>query len=289
MEGDVMNFTPGVYYDIPDADYHAIKAMSASQLRRLNKSPLHFRNIPEETEPQRFGTLAHLAVLEPHRLDSYVVIPETRHNGKDDIKFVRSGKHWEEFQAANASAAGFVTVKEMADAKRISESVNANPSVRAILQGNHEVMLLWNDPLFGPSKARIDVLGSGFATDLKTAAEVSPWGFDRACRRYGYHIQAAWYLRGMEACDVGDKHTLFKFAAVESKSPFDCAAYRCDAIFIKEGLDTIHGCGVILGECEASGVWPGAWPEEQILTWTYFDDERELMFSEGEGDGMATD
>lgn len=269
-----------IIHSMPFEEYIAINAMSASKLRALYKSPLHFREPQAENEPQKFGTLAHTAVLEPHRLVQYVVLPETRISGGKEVKFVRNGAAWEEFQAQYPNAVGFVTKQEISDANRLAASIRTNPSALAAMKGEYEVTLLWDDPLFGPSKARPDVLGEGFAADLKTASEISPWGFGRACRRYGYHIQAAWYLRGMAYCDLGDRN-IFRFIAAEPKPPFDSAVYRCDDIFIAEGKYAIEGMSTQLADCEATGVWYGAWPEEQILTWPDIDG-KEMTFSDEE-------
>lgn len=265
--------------NMPFSEYIAIEAMSASRLRALYKSPLHFKEPQVDTEPQKFGTLAHTALLEPHNLDKYVVMPETRMNGGKEVKFVRNGQAWEEFQAQYPNAAGFITAKEMADVKRLAASVHSNPSALAAMKGEYEVTLLWDDPLFGKAKARLDILGEGFAADIKTASEISPWGFYRACRRYGYHIQAAWYLRGMTFCNLGDN--IFRFIAVEPKAPFDSAVYRCDDIFIAEGKYAIEGMATQLADCEETGIWYGAWPVEQILTWTEIDG-KEMTFSDEE-------
>lgn len=269
-----------IIHGMPFSEYIAIEAMSSSKLRALYKSPLHFKEPQAESEPQKFGTLAHTALLEPDNLEKYVVLPETRISGGKEVKFVRNGAAWDEFQAQYPNAAGFITAKESSEAKRLVASVRSNPSALAAMKGEYEVTLLWDDPLFGKSKARLDILGDGFAADLKTASEISPWGFGRACRRYGYHIQAAWYLRGMVYCEIGDK-PFFRFIAAEPKPPFDSAVYRCDDIFIAEGKYAIEGMAVQLADCEETAIWYGAWPEEQILTWPEIDG-KEMTFSDEE-------
>lgn len=266
-----------ISHGVPFSEYIAIDAMSSSKLRALYKSPLHYKEPQTDTEPQKFGTLAHTALLEPDNLAQYVVLPETRISGGKEVKFVRNGAAWEEFQAQYPNAAGFITAKEHAEAKRLVASVRSNPSALAAMKGEYEVTLIWDDPLFGKSKARLDILGDGFAADLKTASEISPWGFARACRRYGYHIQAAWYLRGMAYCGLGD--AMFKFIAAEPKPPFDSAVYRCDDIFIAEGKYAIESLAIQLADCEETGIWYGAWPVEQILTWPDIDG-KEMTFSD---------
>ena len=65
--------------------YHAHPALSASGLKLLQKSPLHYwaeyldPNRPERvaTNAQRIGTMVHTATLEPHLFDEqFTVLPE---------------------------------------------------------------------------------------------------------------------------------------------------------------------------------------------------------------------
>ena len=68
-----------------NAEYHARPEVSASQLKILKRSPLHFwdrflnpdKPIVEPTPNMILGTLVHAAVLEPEQFDKrYIVVPE---------------------------------------------------------------------------------------------------------------------------------------------------------------------------------------------------------------------
>jgi hypothetical protein len=72
---------PGIYLDMPEADYFAIPALSFSTMKRLQVSPLNCwhhhlnpdREEPKETPAMRFGSALHTAILEPDKFDSRYV------------------------------------------------------------------------------------------------------------------------------------------------------------------------------------------------------------------------
>ena len=64
-------FAPGVHYALPFADYLAIDALSASGMKRLLQSPLHYQAdrlvARKPSAAMNFGIAAHLLTLEPDR------------------------------------------------------------------------------------------------------------------------------------------------------------------------------------------------------------------------------
>lgn len=74
-----MKFQPGIYFDLPEDDYHAIPALSASGIKRLQGSTMDFWAYswmnPERDEDdpdsiaRLLGKAHHVAVLEPHRFE----------------------------------------------------------------------------------------------------------------------------------------------------------------------------------------------------------------------------
>ena len=66
--------------------YHALKAVSPSQIKVLGRSPLHYfdqflaedREKREPTPAMLMGTALHTAVLEPELWDSTIAVPPAR-------------------------------------------------------------------------------------------------------------------------------------------------------------------------------------------------------------------
>lgn len=174
------------------ADYFAVKALSATLLKHVAKSPAHAKafedGLFEETAAQNGGTLCHLLTLEPRRVETEVAVFKGR----------RAGKAWESFEAENAKKL-IVTESEYAEAKQRAQAVRANPDAAKLLaQGEAEVSILWElDGL--PAKSRLDWLSSEAIVDLKFSKDSSVEGYPREAWRYGLPLQAAFYTDAVKA------------------------------------------------------------------------------------------
>lgn len=75
MKPGSISFDPGIYFDLPEEQYHAARALSCSGMKQLAVSPLQYwhHNLnpnaepSEETAAQRFGKAAHCLGIEPQR------------------------------------------------------------------------------------------------------------------------------------------------------------------------------------------------------------------------------
>jgi hypothetical protein len=93
--------------------------------------------------------------------------------------------------------------------------------------------------------------------DYKSTASAAPADVEKAIARYGYHIQLAWYLRGLRALGLADERAEGVLVMQEKTPPYlvtvvqpDATAMRMADIRIREALD-------IYAECTATGRWPG--------------------------------
>jgi len=252
--------TPGIYEGLDFAQYLNIRAMSASSLKLLAMSYLNYRDGGgKSSNSLSFGTLAHSAILEPDSLANAAIVPDRRVNdsGKD-VKFVRSGAHWDSWKKDRENME-IVREADFEKAAALSAAVNGNPAVKSELSGKKEVTIVWRRDDVGLCKCRFDVLDEDRKTgaDLKTAADISPRAFSAAVLRYGYHIQAAWYLSGARAAGIDVER--FVFIPVESSPPFDSTVYESVTPMIKAGESDINKAistflrGPLLE-------WPGKYP-----------------------------
>jgi len=248
----------GVFHDMTFADYLASPAMSNSGLKRLRKSPAHWfaGNDPEaEQKPSlRRGSLLHTMVLEPHALQArYIVKP-------DGMTFsTKEGKAWRDAVPAGVE---IVTSPEYRTAERQAKNLRAVPEIAALLgAGESEVSFFWIDPETGIScKGRADWVfrtDSGVVLlDLKTAESADPDGFAKACARYGYHMQAAWYADGWR--EATGQHVLgFVFGAVESGWPHIASPYMLDDEALARGRTECRRLLDLYDCCLNQDRWPG--------------------------------
>jgi hypothetical protein len=246
-----------------NTEYHAHPAISKSHLDQVAKSPLHYwarhldpnRVVPEPTPAMAIGSAVHTHVLELDQWDArYVSAPD----GID--RRTKAGKaEWEAFTAAATGR----TVLPKVDADlvmRMAQSVFSHPAAAMLLAlpGKAETTHLWTDAATGlQCKCRPDWLTDDgrLLVDLKTTEDASR-GFAKSIAQWRYHVQASWYLDGIEQA-TGTRPEQFLFLCVEKKAPYAVAVYAADAEMIAAGAQAAARDLNVLATCKAAGAWPG--------------------------------
>jgi hypothetical protein len=250
--------------------YFAADGVSNSLLSAMRRSPRHAwalyidpnRPLPAEpTAGMRLGTLTHTAILEPDKLDRYVIKPPW-HDGR-----TTAGKAW---VAANAGR-DIADAADLARAQAMRRAVLAVPELEHALQVGHaEVSIFWRDERAGlPCKARIDFLrpladSRVIALDLKTCPDSGPAEFGRSVWNYGYYRQAAHYSNGLAA--VGMDVAAFLFAAVCGDYPHIAVPYLLDEEATRRGADEVRDLLDQYAECQRTGQWPAYGDGVQVLS-----------------------
>jgi len=218
-------------------DYHAHPAISKSHLDQVARSPLHYwaryldpnRVTIEPTPAMAIGSAVHTHVLELDQWDSqYAIAPESI-----DRRTKMGKAEWEVFTTAATGR----TVLSRADADlvmRMGHAVYSHPAAAMLLNmpGKAETTHMWTDAATGiQCKCRPDWLtdDGSLIIDLKTTDDASPAGFRKSIANWRYHVQAAWYLNGIEQA-TGTRPDQFIFLCVEKRAPFgwSCAGSpRC--------------------------------------------------------------
>ena len=235
---------------ITNAEYHADPAVSASHVKAVMQSPYHYwsryldpqRPIVEPTAAMKLGSLAHCAVLEPDELSKrYAIAPDRRSN---------AGKAVAAEMATNGIEA--VSEPEMTLALNMAASVRSHSQASLLLSdGKAEHSFWWNDLATGlRCKCRPDWYQNTTIVDLKTCQDASPNGFARACAAFGYHTQAAHYLKGTFA----DR---FVFIAVEKTYPYAVGVYQLNAASMAAGAEQCRIGLQAISDCRAINEWPG--------------------------------
>lgn len=264
---------PGVHHGLSNADYHASPGLSATQLRRLLRSPFHFAGTlgqqfgavypqDEDTNPSLFnGTLTHCALLEPGEFHKRYVIGPT---------VSKNSLVWRDFVAvATERGQQVITMQEQDKAFAQARSLAALPEVAELLRdGAPEVSAWWMDeddetPAGEPvlCRCRPDWVasvahGAGVVLlDVKTTKDASPAAFGASVARYGYHVQQAHYLRGYRKASGLEVHG-FVFAVVESEYPHAAMAYMLDDEAAAEGVRRRRQAMARYRECRRTNHWP---------------------------------
>lgn len=223
----------------------------------------------EPTEAMRLGTLLHCAVLEPDKWANRRVPPECN-------KRTKAGKEAMAIFHAHANGHLVAEPEEENLVQAMAASLLAHPVVSDLLKlpgPEHEHIASWLDPdTLLPCKAKIDkACFNGLVLDIKSASDPTPEAFARACVYYGYHRQAAWYLRG--ALEELDLDGPFVFAVVGKTQPHEVAAYVLDQTGIDLANQQIAEDMRQLKQCYESKQWLSRLARTQTLrlpNWAFY-------------------
>jgi len=274
---------------MPFEEYLKIKAVNVSSLKYMAVSPMEYRHAVEtgfEDKPAfALGHAAHTAILEPRRfMSDYVVQPETRVNEKGkEVKFVRAGAHWGEFEEEHAGKR-IITQSEYDAAWDIQECVRKHPAAARCLSrpGTFETVITWTHEGTGlPCKLRIDHLSDESIDDLKTAVDITPRGFARACYNFKYHWQASFYRDGVAAAT--GRSLPFNFIPVQKTRPHDCVVYTASNEMLQIGRAEYTEALYKVAECIEKKSWPGISDEVLELDlppWAAAEDDDEIIVAE---------
>jgi exodeoxyribonuclease VIII len=255
---------PGTY-TMTNTEYHATDGLSASGLKLLSRSPLHYKtNARTETLAMRKGTAAHAAVFEYARFErDYTTAP-------DIDRRTKAGK--EAYAELEASGKIVLSIDDYIDITGMSAAVQSHPLAgRLVMDGVTEQSIFWdNSQLYGDirCKCRPDYIkklkDDYIVVDLKTTTDARPEAFAKSAYTLGYHIQAAHYITGVKtAFEAPIKN--FVFIAVESSSPYTVTVYQCGNDFLARGyLDCVR-LYALYADCLTSGTWPGYTEHLEIL------------------------
>lgn len=253
-------------YSVPErmdiTAYHADPAVSKSHLDQIARSPLHYWSryvdpdrVPEEpSAAMRLGSALHGLVLEPELFDAqFITAPAVDRRTK-------AGKaDWDAF-TAEAGKRTVLTVDERVQVSRMAEQIWCHKAAAYLLNqdGKAEQTIKWMDVETGlECKCRPDwMINHGqILVDLKTTEDASPAGFQRSLASWRYHVQAAWYMRGVRMGIAADPEQ-FIFICVEKKPPYAVAVYASTPLVITAGARIADRDLQRLAECRATGSWP---------------------------------
>lgn len=278
-----MNAPIGIVPGMSLADYLAVDALSASDLKLLARSPWHYRNrVPVDQTPAMLrGTLAHCALLEPDAMAGrYVVVPEDAPRKPSRLQWEAKKPSpesraamdwWRDFIDNRSIGRQIVSFEDYELCKAQLAAVAREPELAKILRtGIGEVSVFWVDQKTGIyCKARPDWLDlSGVdplsPLDLKTCADESKVGFGRAAARLRYDLQAAHYTAGIEAV-TNRPVEKFVFGAVTSQYPVLAVPYVLTDEIRDQGRDERRELMERLAWCRRENEWPAYGSGIQLL------------------------
>ena len=266
--------TPGFHNNIPEADYHADRnSLSVSGAKTLLKAPALFRHQqdnPVHRDVFDFGSAAHEVVLGIG--PGIAIIPATS-RAKADQEAHKAAK-----EAARAEGKIPLTAEDHRTVLAMADALTSHRAAMELLaEGTPEVSAYCTDPTTGVlRRGRFDWLGADLLTDYKTAQSSEPSAFASSAAKFGYHMQAAWYLD--LAHDLGHPATEFWFIVQEKTAPYLVTVCELDDRDIHRGRELNARALERFRDCTDTGMWPGYVRDDQPVTirlpkWAHYDNE----------------
>lgn len=215
----------GIYYGMPNEDYHADEAIGSTSVKAISVSPANlFFNKFTGSKSAHIGSAIHAALLEPNLFrNDYLLMPEVTSRSSKEYK-----------AAAECTNPEYILVgSEVETVNRMFESSRLNEDFMDYMntKGNSEVSMFAECPETGLMlKCRFDRLSDTLAypLDVKSCRDASERGFSNAFGQYKYHIQAAFYLYVLKLA-TGIEYNQFAFFAIENSPPHrNCMYYIGD-------------------------------------------------------------
>ncbi len=244
---------PGVgVHTLTDAEYFDLGGyLSSTGVRELLACPTKFRyNQLHGRLPKRafdVGHAAHQLVLgagpELVRIDADKWLSNAV---KADVQAVRDRG------AVPLRPADWDTVHAMADA--LADHPDAP---RLLSRGKPEQALIWQDDATGVMcRAKADWLRADGVIDYKSADNLATDPLTRTSYNYGYHVQAAFYLRGFRAL-WPDRVPFFGFIGQEKDPPYLVRVTQLTERALGYGDAKCTEALQVYRDCLAADEWPG--------------------------------
>jgi hypothetical protein len=242
-----MNLQPGLHHAIPAKVYHADPApepsLSSGIARTiLSDSVAHAHKAhprlggagKAQTDAMGLGSLVHSLMDDGNEKD-YELGPFDDYKGGD-------ARRWRDSCAGTGKYP--ILQRDLVEAEPIAAALRAKaarggPNTPFHPEAKCEVTGIWKEGDVW-CRARYDrlVLGNSGADayDWKTTNNITDRGIISSISKYGYHIQVAFYLRGLEACTgINPDNIDFNLIFVETADPYTVRRVKLTDTFMAEG------------------------------------------------------
>lgn len=255
---------PGLVADMPMDGYRAVSAVSASDLRNLQRSPAYAHMREHVSTPaQEWGTAVHAALLEPMALEArYRIDPECPERGGFPAGWrnTKAYKSQREELLSSPGVVGLLTAQQFDDLRYLRDRFSRTEIGRTIesVPGVNEASVFGCDTdhdLWIKCRPDRYIESAAMVVDIKTTQDHRPGAFARSCKTYSYHVTQAHYVRALECAGLECDHYVFVVLAADA--PYEIAAYTLDLDSVEQGRYEREHAMRHWRECLELGEWPG--------------------------------
>lgn len=269
----------GVVDGMPEDEYHAHDALSASGAKKLiaPSCPAIYRWEKDNGQPPKrafdVGHAAHAQVL---GVGGEVVVVQKTAKDKtvcdaEDYTTVSARQHRDEIRAAGKIP---LLASEKAAVDGMAAALRQHPKASALFDPDHgkpEQSLFWRDWVTGVQRrARLDWLpesdgGRLVIADYKTCVSAEPSAVRKTIANYAYHQQDAWYRDGVHTLGLADDIG-FRFVFQEKTAPYLVTVVELDNEAVRVGRARNDEALRVFAKCTATGVWPSYSDDVQVVS-----------------------
>lgn len=248
--------TPGLHYGIPAKAYHADPceqpSLSSGIARLILSESLAHAHLAHPklggaaktaTESMGLGQLVHSLMDDNAEKDWELGVFDSYKSGE--------ARAWRDRIALSGKQP--VLDRDLVDAQPVADALKA----KVILpECKSEVTAIWREGDVW-CRARYDKLAltNKHFWDYKTSSnDLSDRGIVKTIAKYGYHIQMAFYLRGLKAC-TGLEHLSATLVFVATKAPHTVRRVRLTDTFLAEGHRKVEEAIEQWGTAMKTGEW----------------------------------
>ena len=260
------------YEEFSESEYSKYPSISVSKLKKIKKSPLHYKEEEYKESPALvFGNAYHCYLLEPKRFEEeYYIIDDKEIFAKlqgEGIKSPRSTKKYKDWLAVEHENAGDKNIISSDDLKIIKDMayrINSHPYAKTLISKGiaEKFLFVLMEDKFGNEyyiKLIVDYMRADkrIITDLKTCVDASLDGFTKDAAKYNYHLQSALYADIIEHLSKGKLRQKFFFLAQEKARPYAFNIFEAGTQFISQGRYEYEMLLMLYKQSTETGNYPG--------------------------------
>ena len=244
----------GVTVGMPDKEYFAINALSASYLKKFRVSPLRAQTDDfDGSAATDLGSFIHASLLSPSELSNFACLPTTGEGSKN------ARAAWKQ---ANPEGV-LLSPAQMDNGNAVIEKLKKHPEFAAVASHPDvlkEVVLQCKHPKYGfPMKAKLDLF-----IPCTTIGDVKTFGSEMTKRALyyriiesGYDLQLAHYRRMVQMIYNRTPDVMELYFAETETAGHDVCTVSIDEGWLAMAEMKLDGLYEQYADCLESGVWPG--------------------------------
>ena len=256
--------------EISNAEYHAREEISNSQLKLVGTSPAHYKAGFSRIDPNtaRIGTAVHSMILEKGK--DVICMPENGPKRQSKVDKQWWCDYFKNVLAADIDETSpvaewfpeierqtgrtIVTAAEHNEIQAMFDSFKSNELAVELMKYTKPELSLIGEINGIPTRSRPDASCKERIVDLKSCAAASAFEFGRACSKYGYHRQDAFYSL-MHHAEYGQWPD-FYFIAIEKTAPYSCVVYQLSDQAKENGNYLVERDIELYRQCLETDQWP---------------------------------